>query len=206
MKKKLLIITVFFCIKTFGQFAKIIDKDGFVNVRNAANAKSKIVGKIKNNEIVYIFDKGDDHGNWLIVDYKQPNGNLLTGYVYSSRIKPISSYEEIPSATTNENGVDFILRNIQGSIRSEKFDYRSHKKYFSKTNYGDYEIEDQYKGQQIWGTDGTVPTTHYRSLTVQIGNQKIAVPEKEIENLFNINNDHANCTLMLKRKLYLFQQ
>lgn len=193
MKKLMLFLAIFIFVQCFAQFAKIVDKDGFVNLRNAANVKSKIVGKIKTGEIVYIFDKGDDYGNWLIVDYEEPNGNLLTGYIYQSRIKRISSYEQIPLTLTNENGVDFILRNIHAKIKSEKFNYQSHKKYFTKTKYGGVEIEDKYKGQQIWGTDCTIPTTHYTSISVEIGNKKIEVPEKEIENLFNINNDNANC-------------
>lgn len=191
MKKLLLILTMIIHCQTFAQYAKIVDKDGFVNVRNAANIKSKIVGKIKSDELVYIFDKGDDYGNWLIVDYEESNGNLLTGYIYKTRIKPVSTFEKIPFTTKNDHEVAFKLRDIYYTIKVEKFDYQSNKKYFSKTKYNNYEIEDHYKGQQIWGTDGTIPTTHYASVSVQIGKQKIKIPEKQIENLFNINTDNA---------------
>lgn len=181
------------CNLIFGQFAKIVDGDGFVNVRKEANSKSKIIGRIKSDEIVYVFNKGDDSGNWFIVDYHEKNGNFLTGYIHNTRINFINSLQQIPSVINSENSVNFILKNIVVEVKSGLFDYKANKKYFSKTNYGNYQIEDKYNGQQIWGTDGTIPKTYYRSIIAKIGNTKIEIPQKELENLFNINNDNAEC-------------
>ncbi|MDR6969627.1 hypothetical protein J2X31_003660 [Flavobacterium arsenatis] len=177
---------------SFSNFAKIEDKDGYVNIREEANTNSKIVGKIKSGEIVYIFNYGDELGNWLIIDYLENDENLLTGYIHKSRLKPINSYEHIPSVWHDENGAEFILRNIQIKIKTEKFDYEANKKYFSTFQYATYAV-DKYKHQEIWGTDGTLPQTHYTSITANIDNQTIEIPEKEIENLFNTNNEYSEC-------------
>lgn len=204
LKKIFLFLAFFLFIKSFAQFAIVTDQDGFVNIREKPNAKSKITGKIKTSEIVYIFDKGDENPNWSIIDFYRTDGNLLTGYVYNSKIKKISSYEQIPSSNTNENGAEFNVRNIKAVIRSEKFDYQSQKKFFSKTNYKGVEIEDRYKGQQIWGTDGSIPKSHYQSITFSVGNQIIKIPAKDFENLFNINIELTKCYFDAKTEtLYL---
>ena len=174
------------------KFAEIIDKDGFVNVRNGTSVQSEIVDKINSGEIVYIFNIGNDNEDWLIIDYHKKD-DFLTGYVHTSRIKPISDYEYIPSVTDGENGVEFYLRNIEVIIKSEAFNYQQNKKYFAEEQLSDKSVIQKYKGQEVWGTDGTIPRTHYTSITARIGNLTIEIPEKEIENLFNVNNELAYC-------------
>lgn len=78
-------------------------------------------------------------------------------------------------------------------IRSEKFDYKKNKRYFSSTKYENYTVEDKFKGQQVWGTDGTIPISHYTSIKITIKGRNIQIPEKETENLFNINSEFAAC-------------
>lgn len=171
------------------QFAKVIDKDGYVNVRETADIKSKIVGKINSDEIVYVFEPDQANTNWLNVYY---NGKTA-GYIYNSRVKLIESYEAVSPVTRNENKAVFKSGNIKVEIIAEKFNYKENKKYFSSSNYNGQVIGDQYKGQTIWGTDATIPQTHYQSITVQIGNKKVQIPDKEIENLFNPNNELTHC-------------
>lgn len=101
--------------------------------------------------------------------------------------------KKFPIINFNENEVTFELGKIQVEIRSEKFDYNKNKKHFSSTNYGDYTIEDKYKGQQVWGTDGTIPVNHYKSIHILLDDKTIQIPEKEIENLFNVNIEFAEC-------------
>ena len=190
-------------ITPLSKFAEIVDKDGFVNIRDDASGQSKIIGKINSGEIVYIFNVGNDNEDWLIVDHHEKD-SLLTGYVHTSRIKPVSDYEYIPSVTDGENGVEFHLRNIEVIIKSEAFNYQANKKYFAEEQLPDKSVIQKYKGQEIWGTDGTIPRTHYTSITARIGNQTIEIPKKEIENLFNINNELAYCYLNEKTEtLYI---
>lgn len=174
---------------SFAQFAKIVDKDGYVNVRENGDAKSKITGKINSDEIVYVFEADQPNTDWLNVDYNEKTG----GYIHSSRLKYIESYEKVPPTVRDENKAIFKSGNIKVDIVSEKFNYKENKKSFSSSDYSGQKIEDQYKGQPIWGTDGTIPQTHYQSITVQIGDKKIKIPNKEIENIFNVSNEYTNC-------------
>ncbi|MCT2561685.1 SH3 domain-containing protein [Chryseobacterium herbae] len=177
---------------SLAQFAKIVDKDGYVNLRKEADGKSDIVGKINSDEILYIFSP-EDNKNWLNADYTDKNGKNLSGYIHSSRVKFIESYESVPAVSINENKAVFNSKNITVTIESEPFNYKENKKYFSTTDYKDYKVEDKFKGQQIWGTDGTIPQTHYQSISVKIGGKTLQIPPKEIENLFNINTESAAC-------------
>ncbi|SFN07478.1 hypothetical protein SAMN05421594_0825 [Chryseobacterium oleae] len=177
---------------SWSQFAKIVDKDGYVNLRKEADGKSDIVGKINSDEILYLFSP-EDNKNWLNADYTDKNGKNLSGYIHSSRVKYIESYRSVPVVSINENKAVFNSKNITVTIESEPFNYKENKKYFSTTDYKDYKVEDKFKGQQIWGTDGTIPQTHYKSISVKMGGKTLLIPSKEIENLFNINTESAAC-------------
>ncbi|QQD14024.1 hypothetical protein [Sphingobacterium sp. UDSM-2020] len=177
---------------TYAQFAKIIDKDGYVNVRKQATITSDIVSKINTEEIVYAFPD-EKLRDWVIVDYTDRQNENITGYVHQSRIKLIESYEKIPIKSFNDSIAKFISKDVSVEIKSEKFDYKKNKRYFSSTKYEDYIVEDKFIGQQVWGTDGTVPASHYTSITATIKGRIIQIPKKEIENLFNVNNEFAGC-------------
>ncbi|MEJ5148778.1 MULTISPECIES: hypothetical protein [Sphingobacterium] len=194
MNKKHLLALLLLTIThfTYAQFAEIIDKDGYVNVRKQPTVTSKIVSKINTEEIVYAFPD-EKLRDWVIVDYTDRQNENITGYVHHSRIKLIESYEKIPIKSFNDSIAKFISKNVTVEIRSEKFDYKKNKRYFSSTKYEDYTVEDIFKGQQVWGTDGTIPISHYTSIKATIKGRTIQIPEKEIENLFNINSEFAAC-------------
>ena len=50
--KKILLVFILFSTSIYGQFYKIVDKDGYVNLRDKPNSMSKIVFKIKSGEYV----------------------------------------------------------------------------------------------------------------------------------------------------------
>lgn len=178
--KKIFLLTAALSVQlSFAQFAKITDKDGYVNVRENADAKSKIVGKINSDEIVYIFESDPVHKNWA---------NVTNGYIYSSRLKYIQSYQKITPSVRDANKATFASGNIKVNIVSGKFNFKENEKDFTSTLQGDF-----YKGQQVWGIDGTIPKTHYISITAQIGNKTIQIPAEEIENLFQIDNKSTTC-------------
>ncbi|OCA76969.1 hypothetical protein BBI01_00450 [Chryseobacterium artocarpi] len=176
-KKIFLLVSALSVQLSFAQFAKIVDKDGYVNVRENADANSKIIGKLNSDEIVYIFEP--DNKNWA---------NVSNGYVHNSRLKYIKSYESVPPTVRDANKAIFKSGNIKVNITSGKFNFKENEKDFTSTLNGDY-----YKEQQVWGLDGTIPKTHYLSITAQIGNKTVQIPTKEIENLFQVDNKNTTC-------------
>ncbi|MGE8552303.1 MAG: hypothetical protein ACN6OB_00015 [Chryseobacterium jejuense] len=178
--KKIFLLTAALSVQlSFAQFAKVVDKDGYVNIRENADANSLVVGKVNSDEIVYVFESDSTNKAWA---------NLSNGYVHNSRLKYIKSYQAVPSTVRDANKAIFKSGNIKVNIVSGKFNFKENEKDFTSTLYGDF-----YKEQQVWGIDGTVPKTHYLSITAQIGDKTIQIPEKEIENLFEINNKSTSC-------------
>jgi hypothetical protein len=123
--KKIFLFTAALSVQlSFAQFAKITDKDGYVNVRENADAKSKIVGKINTDEIVYIFESDPVHKNWA---------NVSNGYIYNSRLKYIESYQKIPPTARDANKATFASGNIKVNIVSGKFNFKENEKDFTST-------------------------------------------------------------------------
>jgi len=174
-------------IISFCNFAVIVDKDGYVNVREKESANSKIIGKIKSGEVVFIFEDLDT--DWLNITF---GDDEKSGYIHRSRIKYIKDFDKIPSVDSHDYKAIFHLNNIDIDIETDDFDYDSNKKYFSETAKEDFIIK-KYKDREMWGTDGTIPQSYYQSITVKIGRQEIEIPEKDIEDLFNPNNNYTEC-------------
>jgi hypothetical protein len=59
---------------------QIFDKDGYCNLRKEDNAKSEIIGKLENNEVITVLDNTNDW--WFILTKKN-----IFGFVHKSRIK-----------------------------------------------------------------------------------------------------------------------
>jgi hypothetical protein len=73
------------------KIGKIVDPDGYVNVRSQMNVKSSIVGKLEpseiNHECFYFYTCSDP--NWYRIDCVY-DGVKLLGYIHASRIKIIN--------------------------------------------------------------------------------------------------------------------
>lgn len=50
----------------FGQFAIVADKDGYVNVRDAANSGDNVMDTLHDGRLVYMLDA---ENGWISVDY-----------------------------------------------------------------------------------------------------------------------------------------
>ncbi|MDR2270116.1 MAG: hypothetical protein LBF27_04335 [Sphingobacterium sp.] len=194
MNQRYLLALVFLTVSHFAnaQFAKIIDKDGYVNVRKQTTVNSAVVSKIDTDEIVYAFPD-EKLGNWVSIYYIDHQKEDITGYVHKSRIKLIESYNEIRNTFFDSMGATFKSKDVTVEMKSDKFDYEKNKKYFSSTKYENYTVVDKFRGQHVWGTDGGIPISHYTLIKAIIKGKEIQIPAKEIENLFNINYEFAAC-------------
>lgn len=187
MKNLILIILLGFSLGVKGQFAIIKDKDGFVNIRNESKTGNNIIDTLNNGHLIYCFE---DNGNWTNIDYNK-NGKELNGYLYKDRYSLISIFQEIPISKKNETEVKLGKDTIEITITRGAFDKTKHKLKYFRDNKDQIELIDNKK---YWGTDGGLPKTEYKSISIKIGSQNINLPPKAIENLFEpfLYNTAAN--------------
>ncbi len=162
----LLLTTNAFAQGPFGDYAVVKDKDGYVNIRAKENVKSKIVGTLPNNTLVYgFFDKEYNPTNWIEVD---------KGYVHQSRLKKIFDFRAIKGKVQG-NSVVYDDKDVKVTITKQKFDKTKHK--ITKKDRGGYDqlIIDgkEIYGMEIYGGDDFLPEDHYKSITVTMKGKNV---------------------------------
>ena len=155
-------------------FAVINDKDGYVNVRKGKSAQSKVLKRLNNNTIVFVYnyDKATD-GNWIYTDEE--------GYIYNDRVKWIHKFPIIAKGIDKGNTIVFEGKEIQVVLTSGKFDKSKHSfEYFKDSPTGIEVIDDELP----YGTDGKMPTTEYRSIEVNIHGKRVSLPKDAYSDLY----------------------
>ena len=178
-----LLTTNAFAQGPFGDYAVVKDKDGYVNIRAKENVKSKIVGTLPNNTLVYtLFDTTDDETgeeiffNWIAVD---------KGYVHKSRLKMISEFPSIGKGKEQGNSITIAGKGISVTITTQKFDKTKHKITKKKhKEYSEYIID----GKRVQGLDNDefLPKDHYKSITVTINGKNVPIPKSAYDDLYEI--------------------
>ena len=175
----LLLTTNAFAQGPFGDYAVVKDKDGYVNIRAKENVKSKIVGTLPNNTLVYgFFDKEFNPTNWIEVD---------KGYVHQSRLKRIFDFRAIEGKEQG-NSVIFDDKDVKVTITKQKFDKTKHK--ITKKEHDGWTelIIDGKKiyGIEIYGGDDSLPQDHYKSITVTMKGKNVPIPKSAYDDLYQI--------------------
>ncbi len=172
----LLLTTNAFAQGPFGDYAVVKDKDGYVNIRAKENVKSKIVGTLPNNTLVYgFFDKEYNPTNWIEVD---------KGYVHQSRLKKIFDFRAIEGKVQG-NSVVYDDKDVKVTITKQKFDKTKHKITKKKhKEYSEYIID----GKSAQGLDGGLflPEDHYKSITVTINGKNVSIPKSAYDDLYQV--------------------
>ena len=175
----LLLSTNAFAQGPFGDYAVVKDKDGYVNIRAKENVKSKIVGTLKNNTLVYEFlDEEFNPSNWVHID---------SGYVHKSRLKKINEFPSIGEGKEKEteNSITIAEKGISITISTQKFDKTKHKITEKKhKEYSEYIID----GKRAQGLDGGLflPEDHYKSITVTINGKNVPIPKSAYDDLYEV--------------------
>ena len=172
----LLLTTNAFAQGPFGDYAVVKDKDGYVNIRAKENVKSKIVGTLPNNTLVYgFFDKEFNPTNWIEVD---------KGYVHQSRLKKIFDFRAIEGKVQG-NSVIFDDKDVKVTITKQKFDKTKHK--ITKKDRGGYDqlIID---GKIPQGA-AFIPENHYKSIIVTMKGKNVSIPKSAYDDLHGILYD-----------------
>ena len=171
----LLLTTNAFAQGPFGDYAVVKDKDGYVNIRAKENVKSKIVGTLPNNTLVYgFFDKEFNPTNWIEVD---------KGYVHQSRLKKIFDFRAIKGKVQG-NSIIFDDKDVKVTITKQKFDKTKHK--ITKKGQGSYEQLIIDGKEIIYGWDGSLAQDHYKSITVTMKGKNVPIPKSAYDDLYGI--------------------
>ncbi|WP_454984967.1 SH3 domain-containing protein [Capnocytophaga gingivalis] len=158
-----------------GDYAVVKDKDGYVNIRAKENVKSKIVGTLPNNTLVYgFFDKEYNPTNWIEVD---------KGYVHQSRLKKIFDFRAIKGKVQG-NSIIFDDKDVKVTITKQKFDKTKHK--ITKKGQGSYEQLIIDGKEIIYGWDGSLAQDHYKSITVTMKGKNVPIPKSAYDDLYGI--------------------
>ena len=182
----LLLTTNAFAQGPFGDYAVVKDKDGYVNIRAKESIKSKIVGTLPNNTLVYgLFDTTHDETgeeiffNWIAVD---------KGYVHKSRLKKISDFRAI-EVKVQGNSIIFDDKDVKVTITKQKFDKTKHK--ITKKEHDGW-TELIIDGKAIYGidiyggNDDSLPEDHYKSITVTMKGKNVPIPKSAYDDLYQI--------------------
>ena len=173
-----LLTTNAFAQGPFGDYAVVKDKDGYVNIRAKENVKSKIVGTLPNNTLVYgFFDKEYNPTNWIEVD---------KGYVHQSRLKKISDFRAI-EVKVQGNSIIFDDKDVKVTITKQKFDKTKHK--ITKKGQGSYEQLIIDGKEIIYGESGSLTQDHYKSITVTMKGKNVPIPKSAYDDLHGILYD-----------------
>ena len=172
-----LLTTNAFAQGPFGDYAVVKDKDGYVNIRAKENVKSKIVGTLPNNTLVYEFlDEEFNPSNWVHID---------SGYVHKSRLKMISEFPSIGKGKEQGNSITIAGKGISVTLTQQKFDKTKHKITKKKhKEYSEYIID----GKRAQGLDGDLflPENHYKSIVVNINGKNVSIPKSAYDDLYQV--------------------
>ena len=170
-----LLTTNAFAQGPIGDYAVVKDKDGYVNIRAKESVKSKIVGTLPNNTLVYgFFDKEYNPTNWIEVD---------KGYVHQSRLKKISDFRTIEGKVQGNSAI-FDDKDVKVTITKQKFDKTKHK--ITKKEHDGW-TELIIDGKKMYGIeDELLPDDHYKSITVTINGKNVPIPKSAYDDLYEI--------------------
>ena len=165
------------------EFARIRDPDASANLRNEPRNTAPIAAKIPNGAYVYTPEPnsgGYRQNGWQFVVYRQ-NGRLLEGWMHGSRLQPLSRYAAVPVKAAAD-GFSCISGGSGIRVRVGRFDFAREKPHFNSTQNGRIT---RYRDREIYGTDGTVPQTHFREIAFISGGKAKPAPAAQYAALFN---------------------
>ena len=199
MKKIILLPILFISLATHAEFSEIQDPDGYSNLREQPNTQSRILTKIPNGTHVYTPEMEGklhlEHGWQMTYDLR--GKKRLDGWVHTSRLIPLSRYESIPVTATTD-GFTCQKNGMGVRIKSERFNYEKEKHLFTHDQYG----LSHYRGKEMFGTDGTIPFSHYREIAF-FRNGKIQIaPRAQYDHLFDPYFEKAGDNTQLSHCYY----
>lgn len=174
-----ILILILFTTRLFSQVAVIDDKDGFTNVRENPDGKSKVIYKIQEFELFLYEMESSENNDWIKVFVPKNKYSLdcngfdnLIGYIHKSRLKPIEELEKY-------NGEEFKFKYVLDTFSFEN----------KIIDYADGKWISRINGRPFYGTDGDVPNNEVKSIDIMLEGEKIVISELLYADLFVLTND-----------------
>lgn len=165
----------------------IQSKEGYSNVREDANAKSKVLDQLKNNTIVLIdqVEEQDlENEQWFKVLYYENlpfsivevsiEKQLKTGYIHKSQLKAVNT---LGKPAKNEFSMEYSLRKF--SLKDKKIDYMDESSASIKSINGIY----YYLG------DCGIPKEEIYKAEAKINGKKLVIPSKLYLGIISATNN-----------------
>lgn len=180
------------------EFCVVQDSDGYTNVREKADLKSKVIARVDHGQVVWIYLGGMT--KWPNVIFMDKEGEERTGFIHASRLKALTDFESIAGKVSETDQTEtFEQGKLKVKIEIEPFQIEGR-----ELTYKEYSKDERYlieiDGKNYWGTDGGMPREQYRKITVQQGGKTISLPDSALENLFNPGLYPGNTKVTLNPK------
>lgn len=169
------------------QLAIIKDPDGFCNIRETPDIKSKVQDTIANGRLVYMLPEAPV-SNWLSIDYNKDR-QYRSGYVHKSRVVFLKDMTAFKATIVKDTLLKMELNDMQTSIKIGKF-----VKTGRKIIYNEDQIIETIDGKQTWGND-LMPTNEYKSIQFTSGTQTLTFPKTWFNDLFSTMLYHTSAYL-----------
>lgn len=157
--------------------------DTIVNIRESYTAQSSIIRTVPNGTLLFCFGS---RGNWASVEAMTGN-EVKQGYIYKSFATPIHAFTELKTIDTKEHQLVLQGQGIEIIISTGPFDKEQHTFKYDETGKYIIAIDDK----RVWGTDGGMPTTEYKSVTVSFNGNTVTLPKEALHNLYQPNITHT---------------
>lgn len=190
MKNLLIVFACVFHQVIFAQFGVVVDKDGYVNIRDTPTISNNISDRLTTGEIVFCFENED---NWYPIEYKIKQASK-GGYIHKSRVKFIQEFNEIPFKILTDSLVEFKTDSIKLLVTKENFNPENKKLeyYYNDSSRNENNWLKKINGKEIWGLQRDIPKMQYGKMILTIDKNSISLP---IDNLFEPNLDYTKVNI-----------
>jgi hypothetical protein len=167
-----------------------IDPDGYTNIREQPNAKSKIVGKVYKYQIFYFIGEecDDDLSNYSSDSWLFINTDQVSGYIYKKKIFTLWNLPALKrkkSIQQDDNEGSIIVANdtLTVCMQIQPFDKNIHK----------LKIKNDEDGEHVWsideedfyGTDYRMPFREIKSIEVSYNGRIKTLQQSKLKKFYN---------------------
>jgi hypothetical protein len=195
MRKKLILLSLVFFINSLSAQHCVpfitLDPDGYTNIREEPNSKSKIVTKVYQYQVfVFTVECDDDLSNYDESNWIPISTNKQSGYIYRKNLLQLDKLPFLEKKQTIKSNSDIYGKLVNSNdtlsvtIYMEPFDKNMH----------DLEITNDSDGEHVWSIDGKIfygssgnrmPVREIKKVEILCKDKKMKLSKEKMENLYD---------------------